>query len=150
MDPLFELDQQLVQDCFIMGDFPLCRLLLLNDTNYPWFILVPRIAGMEELHDLTGEQQQQFMQESSGLARALKEHFAGEKMNVAALGNAVRQLHVHHIVRYSSDKAWPGPVWGRFPAQPYGQNEVNEVMVRLVPLLGESFQPLNDKGRHYG
>ncbi len=144
MVSLFELDQQLAKDCFVVGDFPLCQLLLLNDANYPWFILVPRIAGMEELHDLTQEQQQQFMRESSLLARVLKECFVGEKMNVAALGNMVRQLHIHHIVRYSSDQAWPGPVWGRFPAKLYGKADAQGVMAKLVPLLGESFQPLMD------
>ena len=114
----FELHPRLAADCFVLGDFPLCRLLLMNDAQYPWFILVPRREGAREIYLLEERDQQQLLRESSQLSRAAMDAFKGEKLNVAALGNVVPQLHLHHIVRYASDPAWPGPVFGRHPPQP--------------------------------
>ena len=127
----FELDPQLARDCMVIGDFPVCRLLLMNDSQYPWFILVPRIRGVEEIYQLQETDQQQLLFESSYLAEMLQVVFSGEKMNVAALGNVVRQLHVHHVVRFSTDAAWPAPVWGRHPATPYSDEALAGVMRKL-------------------
>ena len=102
----FQLDPQLAGDCIIVGDFPLTRLLLMNDSTFPWFILVPRVSDIEEAYQLNDEQQLQLMHESSFLSRKLQALFSADKMNVAALGNVVRQLHVHHVVRYVGDAAW--------------------------------------------
>jgi diadenosine tetraphosphate (Ap4A) HIT family hydrolase len=119
----FELHPRLAADTFVLGDFPLCRLLLMNDAHYPWCILVPRREGAREIYLLEPADQRQLLQESVQLSRALMEAFGGHKLNVAALGNVVPQLHVHHIVRYPADAAWPGPVWGRHAPQPYAAAE---------------------------
>lgn len=108
----FVLHERLAADCIHVGDLPLCRLLLLNDRQYPWFILVPRVADIREAFQLSHEQQLQLYKESNMLAEAMALAFRADKMNVAALGNMVPQLHVHHIARFTTDAAWPKPVWG--------------------------------------
>ena len=128
----FSLAQQLANDTVAIGDFPLCRLLLMNDSHYPWFILVPRIAGVEEMYQLTEEDQRQLMWEMAYVSEKLKDIFSADKMNVAALGNMVRQLHVHVVVRHESDAAWPGPVWGKVPAKAYTAEAVEEIRARLA------------------
>ena len=102
---MFELHPRLAQDTLLIGDFPLSRLLLMNDANYPWFILVPRRAGIREIFQLDDADQIQLLKESSQLARVLFRIYEVDKLNVAALGNMVPQLHIHHIVRYSTDPA---------------------------------------------
>lgn len=128
---MFILHHQLAQDSFDLGRFPLCRLLLMNDSNYPWFILVPQRNGVSEIYQLTEAEQQQLTRESSQLAKALAETFEADKINIAALGNVVPQLHIHHIVRYKDDAAWPAPVWGKVPAEPYTDAGVALVIERL-------------------
>lgn len=123
---MFELDQRLVRDCWQVAALPLCELLMMNDSQYPWFILVPRVAGVTEIIDLSDDAQQQLWRESRALSKALQIDYAPDKLNVAALGNMVSQLHVHHIARYQGDKAWPAPVWGAFAPQPYSQNEAEK------------------------
>jgi diadenosine tetraphosphate (Ap4A) HIT family hydrolase len=115
----FELHPTLARDCHVLGDWPLCRLLLMDDANYPWFILVPRRDGVREIYELADADRAQLWEESHQLSRAAMKAFSGHKLNVAALGNVVPQLHVHHIVRRQSDAAWPAPVWGRVPIRPY-------------------------------
>ena len=115
----FQLHAQLKQDCFIVGQFELCLVLLLNDSQFPWFILVPQRENIREIFELQSEDQQLLIQESSYFSQQLATIFEAEKLNVAAIGNIVPQLHVHHIVRYQTDKAWPAPVWGKFAATPY-------------------------------
>ena len=115
----FQLHAQLKQDCFIVGQFELCLVLLLNDSQFPWFILVPQRENIREIYELQREDQQLLIQESSYFSQQLATIFEAEKLNVAAIGNIVPQLHVHHIVRYQTDKAWPAPVWGKFAATPY-------------------------------
>lgn len=115
----FQLHAQLKQDCFIVGQFELCLVLLLNDSQFPWFILVPQRENIREIYELQSEDQQLLIQESSYFSQQLATIFEAEKLNVAAIGNIVPQLHVHHIVRYQTDKAWPAPVWGKFAATPY-------------------------------
>ena len=129
------LHPQLEKDCFVVGQFPLCALLLLNDANYPWFILVPQREGITEIHQLSEEDQQQLMRESSLLAAAIEKEFNADKINIAALGNMVPQLHIHHIVRYKSDPAWPAPVWGKFPAIPYTPADAERLSERMRFLL---------------
>ncbi|HWU69201.1 MAG TPA: HIT domain-containing protein [Stenotrophobium sp.] len=120
----FQLHPQLAADTTPVGELPLCRLLLMNDRQYPWTILVPRRAGLREIHELEAADLQQFWRESAQLGRALMALFKGDKLNVAALGNRVPQLHVHHIVRFATDPAWPAPVWGRLPAKLYTADEL--------------------------
>jgi len=129
------LHPQLEKDCFVVGRFPLCVLLLINDANYPWFILVPQRENITEIHQLTDEDQQQLMRESSMLAACIEKEFNADKINVAALGNMVPQLHIHHIVRYKSDPAWPAPVWGKLEAVPYLDEEVKILRSHLAQSL---------------
>lgn len=138
-ETMFKLHRQLAQDCFELGNFPLCRLLLMNDSNYPWFILVPQRNDIHEIFQLAEADQHQLLRESSHLARVLDELFAADKINVAALGNVVPQLHIHHIVRYRGDPAWPAPVWGRVTTEPYTDAGVALVLERLRGALGEGF-----------
>lgn len=134
---MFELHSQLQADCIPVGDFPLCRLLLLNDRQYPWLVLVPRRAELREVFELAEADRAQFHVESDLLAQVLSETFNADKMNVAALGNMVPQLHVHHIVRYRQDPAWPAPVWGKLPAVPYAENELADMLQRVRMALGD-------------
>lgn len=136
---MFVLDTRLQEDTWLIGDFPLCRLLLSNDSNYPWFVLVPRREGISELFQLNDDEQQLMWRETTALAKVLKGLFDADKMNVATLGNVVSQLHMHVIVRFQADVAWPGPVWGKHPAKPYSQAEVHAIRDRLKAVLGEGF-----------
>lgn len=137
---MFELHPQLAQDTLVIGDFPLSRLLLMNDASYPWLILVPRRAGLREIFELKHDDQSQLLRESSQLAMVLSTVFEADKLNIATLGNIVPQLHIHHIARYRSDRAWPQPVWGRFPATPYSAPALQETCARLVDHL-QGFVP---------
>lgn len=137
---MFTLDSRLQQDTLVMGDFPLCRLLLMNDANYPWFILVPRREAVSELFQLDTADQQQLWLETTRLAETLKDAFVADKMNVATLGNVVSQLHMHVIVRRRDDPAWPAPVWGRLPARPYEVAEIAALQQRLRLVLTNDFQ----------
>ncbi|WP_448126411.1 HIT domain-containing protein [Pseudomonas veronii] len=136
---MFALDQRLQQDTLAIGDFPLCRLLLSNDSNYPWFILVPRINGISEVFQLSVIDQQKLWNETTTLAQLLSEGFGADKMNIGALGNVVSQLHVHVIVRKRDDMAWPAPVWGKHPARPYTEEQVAAIRARLRELSPADF-----------
>lgn len=136
---VFALDPRLQQDTLPIGDFPLCRLLLSNDSNYPWFILVPRCEDISEIFQLGVADQQQLWQETTALAEMLKDSFDADKLNVAALGNVVSQLHVHVIVRKREDAAWPAPVWGKHPAKPYSAEQIATIRERLRLVLTEDF-----------
>jgi len=135
---MFELHPRLNEDCITVGSFPLCRLLLMNDSNYPWFILVPQRTGVREIFELSEDDQRQLLWESSSLSRLIADHFNADKINVAALGNMVSQLHIHHIVRYSSDAAWPAPVWGHAPAEPYSKQALDVMVTTLRELLADA------------
>ncbi len=129
------LHPQLKQDCFILGSFELSLLLLLNDSQYPWFILVPQRENIREIHQLSPEEQQQLIKESSLLAKTIETLFKADKINVAAIGNMVPQLHVHHIARFTTDIAWPKPVWGTFPAVPYNEEQVQSIRQDIVAAI---------------
>lgn len=134
---MFELDPRLQNDTITFGDFPLCRLLLMNDSTYPWFILVPRREGCREIHRLTEEDQQQLWRESTILARWMEASFEFDKLNVAALGNVVSQLHLHHVGRRTDDPTWPGPVWGQHPPKPYAVGQIETIRQTAVAVLAE-------------
>ncbi|ASA33074.1 HIT domain-containing protein [Pseudomonas aeruginosa] len=137
---MFALDPRLEQDTLLLGDFPLSRLLLMNDARYPWFILVPRREDVTELFQLDVDDQQALWREATLLAEVLKDTFRADKMNVANLGNVVSQLHMHVIVRRRGDDAWPGPVWGRHPAQPYSSEQVEAIRGKLRMVLTDGFR----------
>ncbi len=126
MDEDFKLHPRLAADCISVGSLGLCRLLLLNDARYPWFVLVPERAGVTEVFELGDTLQQQLWRESAQLSRYLKEIYAADKINIGALGNLVPQLHVHHIARFIDDPAWPGPVWGHSAAVPYQEADIQQ------------------------
>lgn len=132
---MFELHPQLAKDCQLIGRFTLCHLLLMRDANYPWCILVPDRAGITEIYQLSAEDQQQLMRESSLLASSMATLFAADKMNIAALGNIVPQLHIHHIVRQRTDPAWPAPVWGKLPARSYTDADLENTLLMLRDAL---------------
>lgn len=135
---MFELHPQLAQDCIPISRLKLSRVLLMNDANYPWCILVPERPNITEIYQLSQPERCQLGEESAFLAEAMAQAFAADKMNVASLGNSVPQLHVHHIVRRTNDPAWPGPVWGKLPAKPYTEAE----SMRVIALLEEAFDQL--------
>jgi len=134
-DNPFELDQRLQQDTLWVADLPLCRVLLMNDRRYPWLILVPRRNGLTEVTDLNGEDQALLCQESLQVCCLLQQLHPEGKLNLGALGNVVAQLHLHHVMRYAQDPAWPGPVWGHSPAEPYPDPDAQELLQRLRSLL---------------
>ncbi len=136
---MFTLDPQLEHDTLPIGDFPLCRLLLINDAQYPWFVLVPRREDVSEVFQLTEADRQALWDETTFLAEALKDTFAADKINVAALGNVVSQLHMHVIARRRSDVAWPAPVWGKHPPKPYEAAQVDTIKDKLRVVLASSF-----------
>lgn len=132
----YELHPQLAADTHPLATLALCELRLMDDANYPWLVLVPRIAGARELVDLDAGQRHLLTDEIDAAARALREVFRPFKLNVAALGNLVPQLHVHVIARFEDDPAWPAPVWGRVAARPYSP----DALVERIRRLGDALQ----------
>lgn len=129
----FELHPQLAQDSLLLTDWPLSQVRVMNDSTYPWFILVPRVNHIREIIDLSEEDQQQLWHESAFLSEWLTAEYDPHKLNVAALGNVVAQLHMHHVARFEDDAAWPAPIWGQQPMQPLAEEEV----VRLRQLFAD-------------
>jgi diadenosine tetraphosphate (Ap4A) HIT family hydrolase len=127
----WSLHPQLVRDTIELGDLALSRVLVIKDANYPWLLLVPRREGAVEIIDLDEVEQAQLMTEVSRVARALKEITKCDKLNIAALGNVVPQLHVHVIARRTSDAAWPRPVWGVAPPLAHDAAEVQNFVSAL-------------------
>ena len=130
----FKLHPQLEKDCIELGKFELCQLLLMNDSQFPWFILVPQRENVTEIYQLVPEEQITLIQESSYLAEKLAMIFNADKLNIAAIGNIVSQLHLHHVVRYRNDKAWAAPIWGKFAAVPYTAQQLEDLKAKLLPL----------------
>ncbi len=137
---MFQLHPRLAEDSVVIGRFDLSLLLLSKDANYPWCILVPQVDEVFEIHHLSETEQMQLMRESCRLSEVMTSLFDAHKMNVAALGNVVRQLHVHHIARFEEDAAWPQPIWGKVLAKVYTHDELAERTKRLQnALVGEGF-----------
>jgi len=132
----FVLDSRLAADAFVLGDMLLSRVLLMNDARFPWLIVVPRRPALRELIDLASTERSILMEEIARASAALKEATRAEKLNVAALGNQVEQLHVHVIARFAGDPAWPHPVWGRGPATPYAPDEAARFSAEVSRTLG--------------
>jgi diadenosine tetraphosphate (Ap4A) HIT family hydrolase len=127
----WSLHPQLEKDTVNIGDLPLCRVLVIHDSNYPWLLLVPRRENAVEIIDLDEVEQAQLMTEIARASRALKDVTECSKLNVAALGNVVSQLHVHIIARRDGDAAWPRPVWGVVPPQPHDKGELDAFIQAL-------------------
>lgn len=133
----FELDPRLEAGTVLVKRWPLSRVLLMNDARYPWLLLVPERPNISETFELSDDEQQQLHHESRTLARFMKTWFKADKMNVAAIGNMVPQLHVHHIARYQSDPVWPAPVWGMGEPVAYVESELADLTARLSEALPE-------------
>ncbi|HPY41512.1 MAG TPA: HIT domain-containing protein [Thiolinea sp.] len=131
----FELHPQLAADTLVVGNLPLCRVLLMNESRYPWFILVPQRAAISEIHQLTAADRTQLWEESDLVSRQLMQIFKADKLNIAALGNVVPQLHLHHIARFKTDAAWPAPVWGKFQAEAYSPQTAEALLQQLRQAL---------------
>lgn len=132
----FELHPQLAADTFTVGDLPLCRMLLMNDARFPWVILVPRRGNISEFYQLSMQDQRLLWQESALVAEKLMQLTEADKLNLAALGNVVPQLHLHHVARFQEDMAWPKPVWGQGVAVAYDESEKQQMLQNLQETFG--------------
>ena len=141
---MVDLHPQLKQDSLLLGRFPLCLLLLIKDANYPWFVLVPSRDNITEIYQLSDQDQAQLTRESSCLSQALAAEFNADKMNIAAIGNMVPQLHIHHIVRYKNDICWPAPVWGKHAAKNYSEEQLKSIFLKIKTLELPDFENLID------
>jgi diadenosine tetraphosphate (Ap4A) HIT family hydrolase len=131
----FALHERLAADTAFVADWGLSRVLLMNDARYPWLILVPRRAGLSELHDLKHAERMVLIEETSRASAGLKTLSGAAKINVGALGNLVPQFHVHVVARHIGDAAWPGPVWGHGTPVPYEQRAQNDFLGKLRAAL---------------
>ncbi|MEO5365500.1 MAG: HIT family protein [Magnetococcus sp. WYHC-3] len=136
MDETFSLHPQLAGDSVLLGVLSLCQVRLMNNARHPWLILVPERGGLHDLDQLAANDAARLHADLQAAARALRTLFAPDKLNVAALGNIVPQLHVHVVARFTHDAAWPAPVWGALPPQPYRPEELQELKSRLQSALG--------------
>lgn len=132
----WHLDSRLADDTAPVTDLPLCEVRLMDDANHPWLVLVPKVVDAVEILDLTPSQRAMLGAEIALASRALKKLFRPDKLNVAALGNQVPQLHVHVIARYVNDIAWPRPVWGAADARPYAPEDLIERVRAVAQALG--------------
>ena len=127
----FALDKRLGNSSVIVADWPLCTVLLKNDRRFPWLILVPKRADIREMHALEESDRQQVLKEICAASVAMEKVYKPEKMNVAALGNMVPQLHIHVIARFTDDAAWPNPIWGVGQEEPYSAEELEQTLSKL-------------------
>lgn len=135
-DSTFLLHERLSADTVLVGDLSLCRVLLLDDARFPWIVLVPRRAGIREIIDLDEPGQATLFREIAAASRAMRALFSPDKLNVAAIGNVVPQLHVHVIARFTHDEAWPKPTFGFGQARRYGAGEREAAVRRIARALG--------------
>jgi len=143
--PKFTLHSQLAADTIELGDLPVSKVLLMDDSQYPWLILVPRRHQIQELYQLEKADAEQVQLESLIVSELMMQHFDGDKLNVATLGNLVPQLHIHHIVRFRNDAAWPKPVWGEVKPIVYETSNLDSVASSLRALFSshtKDFSPL--------
>ncbi len=131
----FSLAPRLAADSVFLADWPLCQLRLMDDARFPWLVLVPRREGLEEWTELGLADSATLSAEIARAGRALSRIFAPRKLNVGALGNIVRQMHVHVIARFETDAAWPGPVWGQGQRVPYEESHRNRLCTELLNQL---------------
>lgn len=127
----FTLHPKLQADTFFVDDLPLCKLLLINDSQYPWVVLVPRVPDIKEAYQLNPIERWHLVKESDAVCKAMNNLFTPDKLNVAAIGNVVPQLHVHHIARYRNDASWPAPVWGAKSPIPYDEQNLQLIINKL-------------------
>ncbi|WCN13806.1 HIT domain-containing protein [Marinomonas mediterranea] len=146
---MFELDERLTNDSVLVGHLSLCELRVINDAQFPWFILVPTRAGISEIYQLTEEDRASLMAESCLLAEAMHDSFSADKLNIAAIGNKVSQLHLHHVARFESDACWPEPIWGKLPSIPYEESELANILQKIRTLLESHLRVTEASGELY-
>ncbi|RAP59192.1 HIT family protein [Oleiagrimonas sp. MCCC 1A03011] len=134
----FSLDTRLEQDTLPVADLDLCSVRLMNDARFPWLILVPALPDLEEIDQLDLDQRMQLLKEIGQCSHALRACVQVDKLNVGALGNIVRQLHVHVVARTQGDDAWPGPVWGSGTSRPYDRERASALVRALSGMLKPS------------
>lgn len=127
----FQLHERLAADTWTVEDLPLCRVLLMDDSRYPWVILVPRRDGLRDFHEVAKADKAAFQGEIDLVSEVMKDVSGAFKLNVAAIGNMVPQLHVHVIARFEGDAVWPKPVWGLGDAVPYASQEAEPLIEKL-------------------
>ena len=132
---MFILNSRLESDSLFICDLKVSRLSLMNDSNYPWLILVPKRPDVTEIIDLSFDDQIEVLRETNMLSKILKENFSVEKLNIAALGNIVTQLHIHIIGRFQNDISFPKPVWGAVPSKPYSEDAAADIIQKIKSLL---------------
>lgn len=132
---MFALHERLAGDTVLITDWPLCRVALMDDATYPWLVLIPRRHGVTEIHELDQNDRATLIEEVATASRLLHQHCRADKINVAALGNVVPQLHVHLIARFVTDPAWPKPIWGVVPTRRFGEAERDARLAELRALL---------------
>jgi diadenosine tetraphosphate (Ap4A) HIT family hydrolase len=128
----FSLDPKLEKDTYFVANIGLCRLLLMDDSRFPWLILVPQRDGISEVHNLSPLDQTMLTFETVSISERLKAATGCDKINAAALGNQVPQLHMHVIARFKDDAAWPNPVWGSGEAEPYDQQAAHDFIKNFM------------------
>ncbi|WP_432460525.1 HIT domain-containing protein [Agarivorans sp. QJM3NY_25] len=136
----FVLHPQLAKDGIWLGDFELCRVLLINDSQFPWLVLVPMEDDIADIYQLDNCQQAQFWRESKRVSEALMDLYQGDKLNLAALGNVVPQLHVHHVVRFHDDPLWPQAIWGQLPLKAYSPEQRAKQVSQIQQALQAHWQ----------
>ncbi|PCI41311.1 MAG: hypothetical protein COB46_04110 [Rhodospirillaceae bacterium] len=134
---MFELHPTLANDTVEITRLSLCRVLLIRDKTYPWIVLVPQQDGLRDLDDLNETDRIQVMSEIDHVSKTLKSLFKPYKINVAALGNVVEQLHIHVIARFQDDAAWPAPIWGVGPLEDYADTDRDLLVVKLQEKLNK-------------
>ena len=132
---MFCLDSRLKNDTINIGKLQLSQALLMNDSRYPWIILVPELDNVYEWTDLYNEQQITLHDESLLIQKVLKDLYDGQSLNVGKLGNIVSQFHLHHVVRFENDPAWPGPVWGHSSPVNYSPQELESRISEIKQAL---------------
>jgi len=136
---MFTLHERLLEDTRDIIPLAVSRVLLMNDSSFPWLILVPERAGVREMYDLGQEDRAIFIEEISLASEIIQQLFAPDKINIGALGNLVPQLHMHVVGRFRNDRAWPGPVWGSGPSTPYEKKELDTVCGRIQKAFQQRF-----------
>jgi len=131
----FFVDPVIENNSIFIKNLGLSALYVKNDKENPWFVLVPRKANATEIIDLTHEEQSALMEEITIVSEFIKEHYEPYKLNIGALGNIVKQLHIHVIARYPNDRAWPGPIWGTSTTMEYDQVELENVKSNFLEFV---------------
>ncbi|TDO99034.1 HIT domain-containing protein [Marinomonas balearica] len=146
---MFQLDERLMNDSVLVGQLSLCELRVINDCQFPWFILVPKRAGVKEIYQLSEDDRSTLMAESCLLAEAIHDSFSADKLNIAAIGNKVTQLHLHHVARFEDDACWPEPIWGKKSPIPYTDSELANILQKVRTLLEDHLHVSEASGELY-